>query len=187
MTTSDADRRQLLQHRPRRPHRARRRRADARAELRSGGAPRRRVRHTARRWRAARLHRPRRGRRAARSSRGAMRRRGRQPDPRFPASLPPSSRDCDIEVSMLGPLEPVVEPRGDRDRRPRPRRRDGLAPRPAAAAGGTEWRWDRGNVRRRRRVGRPGWPRDAWQNGAKIWRFEAEVFGEGQEDLKSES
>ncbi len=46
----------------------------------------------------------------------------------------------------------------------------------------TEWQWDRDTflVQTCRKA---GLPRDAWRNGASLWRFEAEVFGEeeGQE------
>jgi AMMECR1 domain-containing protein len=41
----------------------------------------------------------------------------------------------------------------------------------------TEWEWDRQTFVEQT-CHKAGLPRDAWQKGAKLWRFEAEVFGE---------
>ena len=42
----------------------------------------------------------------------------------------------------------------------------------------TEWGWDRETFLAQT-CHKAGLPQDAWRHGAKIWRFEAEVFGEG--------
>ena len=41
----------------------------------------------------------------------------------------------------------------------------------------TEWRWDRQTFIEQT-CHKAGLPRDAWQHGATVWKFEAEVFGE---------
>ena len=97
-------------------------------------------------------------------------------DPRFPAVTPLELVEIAIEVSLLGPLEAadadsvevgrhglVVEMRWSRGL---------LLPQVA-----TEWNWDRETFLTHacRKAGLPG---DAWKRGAKLWRFEAEVFGE---------
>jgi uncharacterized protein (TIGR00296 family) len=41
----------------------------------------------------------------------------------------------------------------------------------------TEWEWDRQTFVEQT-CHKAGLPRDAWQKGAKLWKFEAEVFGE---------
>ena len=41
----------------------------------------------------------------------------------------------------------------------------------------TEWRWDR-EAFLSHTCRKAGLPLDAWQRGAKLWKFEAEVFGE---------
>ena len=43
----------------------------------------------------------------------------------------------------------------------------------------TEWNWD-AEAFLAQTCHKAGLPRDAWKHGAKIWRFEAEVFGEGR-------
>ena len=43
----------------------------------------------------------------------------------------------------------------------------------------TEWDWDRETFVAQT-CRKAGLPRDAWQHGAKLWRFEAEVFGESR-------
>jgi uncharacterized protein len=98
-------------------------------------------------------------------------------DPRFPRVDARELPDIDLEISVLGPPEPVASPdeieiglhgvivelgwhRGL------------LLPQVA-----TEWKWDPETF-----VGhtchKAGLPRDAWRNGARMFRFEAEVFGE---------
>jgi AmmeMemoRadiSam system protein A len=97
-------------------------------------------------------------------------------DPRFPAVTTSELADLRIELSILGPLEPVetlddVEVGRHGLVVERGWNRGLLLPQVA-----TEWKWDRKQFVEQtcRKAGLPG---DAWQHGAKIWRFEAEVFG----------
>ena len=98
-------------------------------------------------------------------------------DPRFPPVVASELIDLEIELSLLGPLDPIddaglieigrhglVVERGWR--------RGLLLPQVAI-----EWRWDRETFLAHT-CHKAGLPRDAWTKGAKIWRFEAEVFGE---------
>jgi AmmeMemoRadiSam system protein A len=98
-------------------------------------------------------------------------------DPRFPPVAALELVALEIELSLLGPFEPIasadevevgrhgvaVEHLGQRGL---------LLPQVA-----TEWRWDRQTFLTQtcRKAGLAG---DAWQQGAKVWRFEAEVFGD---------
>jgi len=98
-------------------------------------------------------------------------------DPRFPSVTAPELVDLDLELSLLGPLEPIagaeaveigthglVVEQGWR--------RGLLLPQVA-----TEWKWDRETFLAHT-CHKAGLAMDAWKKGAKIWRFEAEVFGE---------
>lgn len=98
-------------------------------------------------------------------------------DPRFSSVAASELPDLDIELSILGPLEPVssvdeieigrhglVVEKG--------RRRGLLLPQVAS-----EWNWGP-NTFLAETCRKAGLPRDAWNNGARIWKFEAEVFGE---------
>ena len=122
----------------------------------------RRVRHAAQARRAARLHRPHRGEPAARR---ASCRAARSPpaatDPRFPPVTPTELEQLDIEMSLLGPLEPIDGPGRHRSRPPRPGRRAGwqrglLLPQVA-----TEWGWD-AETFLAQTCHKAGLPRDAW-------------------------
>jgi len=98
-------------------------------------------------------------------------------DPRFPALTIAELSLIVIELSILGPLEPVasveeievgrhglvVEADGQRGL---------LLPQVA-----TEWRWDR-HTFVAQTCRKAGLPLDAWTKGARVWRFEAEVFSE---------
>ena len=98
-------------------------------------------------------------------------------DPRFPPLSPDEWSDLDLEVSVLGPIEPVgdiedvvvgrhgliVEFGG---------RRGLLLPQVA-----TEWNWNAEEFACQTCT-KAGLPGDAWQKGAKLFKFEAEVFGE---------
>jgi AmmeMemoRadiSam system protein A len=98
-------------------------------------------------------------------------------DPRFPGVAATELPELDIEVSLLGPLEPiagvedieigrhglVVEQGGNRGL---------LLPQVAV-----EWHWD-SETFLAQTCHKAGLPRDAWKKGARLWRFEAEVFGE---------
>lgn len=98
-------------------------------------------------------------------------------DPRFPSITAAELSLIVIELSILGPLEPVasieeivvgrhglvVEGGGQRGL---------LLPQVA-----TEWRWDRDTFVAQA-CRKAGLPLDAWRKGAQIWKFEAEVFSE---------
>lgn len=98
-------------------------------------------------------------------------------DPRFPSITASELAQLDIELSLLGPLEPVtalddiaigrhglvIEMGWNRGL---------LLPQVA-----TEWGWDRETFLAHT-CQKAGLPRDAWKHGAKLFRFEAEVFGE---------
>jgi len=98
-------------------------------------------------------------------------------DPRFSSVTASELPHLDIELSILGPLEPIsgvdeieigrhglVVEMG--------RRRGLLLPQVAS-----EWNWSP-NTFLAETCRKAGLPRDAWNNGARIWKFEAEVFGE---------
>jgi uncharacterized protein len=99
-------------------------------------------------------------------------------DPRFAPLAASELDDLDVEVSILGPLEPIdpfdtgaitiglhglVVEQG--------RRRGLLLPQVA-----TEWGWDRDTFLAQTCV-KAGLPPDAWRSGAKVYRFAGEVFG----------
>jgi AmmeMemoRadiSam system protein A len=98
-------------------------------------------------------------------------------DPRFPPVTAGELNDIQIELSLLGPLEPLTNASeiviG----------RHGLLVEKNESRGlllpqvAVEWHWD-AETFLAQTCHKAGLPRDAWRNGAKIWRFEAEVFGE---------
>jgi AmmeMemoRadiSam system protein A len=100
-------------------------------------------------------------------------------DRRFPPVSATELPELSVEVSVLGPLEPIdpvdssavtigrhglVAEQGQR--------RGLLLPQVA-----TEWGWTFEQFLRQTCV-KAGLAADAWQHGARIYRFEAEVFGE---------
>jgi AmmeMemoRadiSam system protein A len=99
-------------------------------------------------------------------------------DPRFPPVTVDELPDLSLEISVLGPLEEIeatpgaftigihglVVEQGYH--------RGLLLPQVA-----TEWGWDAGQFLRQTCV-KAGLPPDAWQNGARVFRFAAEVFGD---------
>lgn len=100
-------------------------------------------------------------------------------DPRFPPVTPPELPALALEVSVLGPLEPIdPEAAGavEVGRHGLVAEQDGrrglLLPQVA-----TEWGWTREQFLRQTCL-KAGLPADAWQHGARIFRFEAEVFGD---------
>jgi AmmeMemoRadiSam system protein A len=99
-------------------------------------------------------------------------------DPRFPAVKAAELSGLDLELSLLGPLEPIAGP-GDFEIG-----RHGLVVEQGWHRGlllpqvATEWNWDRDTFLAQT-CHKAGLAVDAWKKGAKIWRFEAEVFGEG--------
>lgn len=98
-------------------------------------------------------------------------------DPRFPSVGVHELGAIDLEISVLGPIEPVadladvvvgrhgliVESGG---------RRGLLLPQVAV-----EWQWNAEEFASQTCV-KAGLRRDAWKNGAAVFKFEAEVFGE---------
>ena len=98
-------------------------------------------------------------------------------DPRFRPVSRAELQEIDIELSLLGPLEPIAGPNEIEIGRhglliEQDRRRGLLLPQVA-----TEWKWDAPTflIQTCRKAGLPP---DAWKTGAMLWRFEAEVFGE---------
>ena len=99
-------------------------------------------------------------------------------DPRFPAVSPDEIPELSLEISVLGPLEEI-------EARPgaftigvhglvveQGVQRGLLLPQVA-----TEWGWDAEQFLRQTCV-KAGLPPDAWRNGARVFRFAAEVFGD---------
>jgi AmmeMemoRadiSam system protein A len=98
-------------------------------------------------------------------------------DPRFPAVTARELPELDLELSLLGRLEPVSNP--DQIEVGRHglvielgRRRGLLLPQVALECG-----WDR-DAFLAHTCRKAGLPAEAWKQGAKLWRFEAEVFHE---------
>lgn len=100
-------------------------------------------------------------------------------DPRFPPLSAAEWEDVDLELSVLGPIEPVdhiSEVVVGRDGLivELGRRRGLLLPQVAV-----EWKWDATEFASQTCI-KAGLPPDAWQQGAKLFRFEAEVFSESE-------
>jgi len=100
-------------------------------------------------------------------------------DPRFPPVTARELPDLSIEVSVLGPLE-VIDPHepgaitlGEHGLVVEQGVRRGLLL-PQVA---TEWGWTVEQFLRQTCL-KAGLSADAWQHGARVSRFEAEVFGE---------
>jgi AmmeMemoRadiSam system protein A len=98
-------------------------------------------------------------------------------DPRFDAITAAELTELVVEVSVLGPLEPVSSLHEIEIGRhglvvERQWRRGLLLPQVAV-----HWNWDRETFVAQTCY-KAGLPHDAWKNGASMWRFEAEVFGE---------
>jgi AmmeMemoRadiSam system protein A len=98
-------------------------------------------------------------------------------DPRFPPVTEAELPRISVELSLLGPLEPVTEIEEIEVGRhglvvEMHWHRGLLLPQVA-----TEWQWDRETFLMQACV-KAGLPRDAWKTGASLKRFEAEVFGD---------
>jgi len=98
-------------------------------------------------------------------------------DPRFPPITQSELHEIEIEISLLSALEPVAGPQDIEVGRhglvvESGRDRGLLLPQVA-----TERGWD-ADTFLAQTCHKAGLPRDAWKHGAKLWRFEAEVFGE---------
>ena len=100
-------------------------------------------------------------------------------DPRFPPVVADELPELSIEVSVLGPLESIDA--GD------PHAitigRHGLVAEQGSRRGlllpqvATEWGWTTDQFLRQTCL-KAGLPGNAWQQGARIFRFDAEVFGD---------
>ncbi len=99
-------------------------------------------------------------------------------DPRFDGVTASELNDIDIELSLLGPLEPISSIEEIEVGR------HGVVVEMGWCRGlllpqvATEWGWNRDTFVAQT-CAKAGLPRDAWKHGAKVYRFEAEVFGEG--------
>lgn len=100
-------------------------------------------------------------------------------DPRFEPVRPSELADLAVEVSVLGPLEPIDphDPTAIEIGRhglvvEQGRRRGLLLPQVA-----TEWGWDRETFLAHTCV-KAGLPQDCWRTGAHVFRFAADVFGD---------
>jgi AmmeMemoRadiSam system protein A len=98
-------------------------------------------------------------------------------DPRFPTLRASEWPAVEVEISVLGPIEPVGEISDIEVGRhglivEMGPRRGLLLPQVAV-----EWQW-RGEEFVSQTCAKAGLPRDAWSHGAKLFRFEAEIFGE---------
>lgn len=99
-------------------------------------------------------------------------------DPRFEPLQASELDDLEVEVSILGPLDPI-DPFDERAIEigthglvvEQGWRRGLLLPQVA-----TEWGWDREAFLSHTCV-KAGLPPDAWRQGAKVYRFAGEVFG----------
>ena len=98
-------------------------------------------------------------------------------DPRFTPVAPDELPHLHIELSVLGPLEPI-ERLADIEIG-----RHGLVVEQGWNRGlllpqvAVEWKWDRETFAQET-CRKAGLPSHAWDRGAKMWRFEAEVFSE---------
>ena len=102
-------------------------------------------------------------------------------DPRFTPVAPDELCDIHIELSILGPLEPIVSLVDVEIGR------HGLVVEMGWNRGlllpqvATEWKWDRETFAAET-CRKAGLLPDGWTKGATLWRFEAEVFAEGTSD-----
>jgi uncharacterized protein len=100
-------------------------------------------------------------------------------DPRFPPVAPDELPELAVEVSILGPLERIDPSRPDAF----VIGRHGLVVEQGVHRGlllpqvATEWGWTPDQFLRQTCV-KAGLPPDAWQRGATVYRFAADVFGE---------
>jgi AmmeMemoRadiSam system protein A len=96
-------------------------------------------------------------------------------DPRFSPVTAAELGEIDLEISLLGPLEAIAGPGEIEIGRhglvvERGWQRGLLLPQVA-----TEWKWDAVTFVAET-CHKAGLPRDAWQHGATLWRFDADVF-----------
>jgi uncharacterized protein len=98
-------------------------------------------------------------------------------DPRFPSLSAAELDEVDLELSLLGPIEPVLDIAeivvGRHGLIVESRRHRGLLL-PQVAV---EWKWNAAEFAAQTCI-KAGLPRDAYHHGATLFKFEAEVFGE---------
>lgn len=100
-------------------------------------------------------------------------------DPRFAPVTAAELPDLTLEISVLGPLEPIDPSDAAAFRIGR----HGLVAEQGGRRGlllpqvATEWGWTPEQFLRQTCI-KAGLPDDAWQHGARIFRFEADVFGD---------
>jgi AmmeMemoRadiSam system protein A len=100
-------------------------------------------------------------------------------DPRFPPVSSDELPELSIEVSVLGPLEPIDPANPDAFQIGR----HGLVVEQGLQRGlllpqvATEWGWTTDQFLRQTCV-KAGLPEEAWRRDARVYRFAAEVFGE---------
>lgn len=99
-------------------------------------------------------------------------------DPRFAPVTSDELTVIHVEISVLGILEPISDPAAEIEIG-----RHGLIAELGARRGlllpqvATDWSWDREMFLTQTCI-KAGLRPDAWRSGAKLFRFEAEVFGE---------
>ena len=98
-------------------------------------------------------------------------------DPRFPALHVAEWRGVRLEISVLGPILPVIDVSELELGRhglvaELGHRRGLLLPQVAV-----EWHWDHEQFAAHT-CAKAGLPEDAWRHNARLYKFEAEVFGE---------
>ena len=100
-------------------------------------------------------------------------------DPRFPPVAADEVGALDVEVSVLGPLEALdpIEPAGVEIGRHGLVVEEGLRRGLLLPQVATEWGWD-AETFLAQACAKAGLPTDAWRRGARVYRFEAVVFGE---------
>ena len=107
-------------------------------------------------------------------------------DPRFMPLMLEDLPDVEFEISVLSPMNRVQDIReieiGTHGLLISKKNARGLLL-PQVAV---EWNWD-SETFLAQTCHKAGLPNDAWKRGAKVWRFEAEVFGEGESGWGEES
>ena len=102
-------------------------------------------------------------------------------DPRFPPMTPGELTDMSVDISVLGPLE-EIDPRDDHALA---LGRHGLVVEDGWRRGlllpqvAIEWGWTREQFLRQT-CRKASLPEDAWRTGARVFRFDAQVFGDGE-------
>jgi AmmeMemoRadiSam system protein A len=98
-------------------------------------------------------------------------------DPRFPAVRPSELAMVQLEISLLGPMQPAAGPADIEIGR------HGLMIESGGQRGlllpqvAVEWRWD-AETFFAQTCSKAGLRPDSWRRGATVWKFEAEVFGD---------